>query len=78
MVDATVDITQKQATLISYVRFKHTPCLFLCPNNTIRSLSTPIVVVVSKETEHNIKLAMKLESKVKRQISQRSFSTEIQ
>ena len=49
---------QKVAVMI-HVRFKVTICLFLIPNNRLRSLSTLVAVNVNRNTEHNAKLYMK-------------------
>ena len=48
----TPETTQKVATTI-YMRFKVTVCLYRSPNNSARSLSTPMAVNVNKDTIPN-------------------------
>ena len=47
---------------VTHTRFKVTICLYLSPNNKMRSLSTLIAVEVNKETPHNAALVMKAAS----------------
>ena len=55
-IPAAIDTTQKM-TIIAYVRFKVTTCLYLKLNNRAKSLSTLIAVIVNRETEDRGRLA---------------------
>ena len=52
---------------VTHTRFKVTICLYLSPNNKLRSLSTLIAVEVNKETPHNAALVMKAASNAYRE-----------
>ena len=56
--EKTVDTNQRAITT-TYVRFKVTTCLYLCPNKTARSLSTLITDIVNRDTPHKIAPAIK-------------------
>ena len=75
IVEPTKELTQK-VSIITYVRFNVTTCLYLSPNNRARSLSTLMAVIVNKDTKHNVRPVMTNVANVERQISHRSYTTE--
>ena len=70
--------TTQRAITVTHVRFKVTTCLYLRPNNRARSLSTLMAVSVNKDTIYKIRLVIANVENVERQISHRSYTTEIQ
>jgi len=76
-VAATVDTTQKVTTMTCAL-FDVTTCLYFNPIINARSLSTLIAVIVNKDTEARVKLAIRYKENEYIQRFQSSLTIEIQ